>query len=567
MEVISRTRPEPVKYERMTRLEDLRLKEKIEAACLRLSREEVVRRLAFYAQRLSSHERMRLLEEFSPENDHGPSLPRVLTRVEEFVNRVWEGEFAEYTDYDPEFGYECVYGDDAWEQELRDILIDLNRIFDSGRRVEVAQAYSSLLHLLDEALNEGLLPESCGFHFEIDDLKARFLRGLYEELPLQNRAEQLLEEFLGPHGFEVTIITLKDIEDVADDPLPDLEEFLPRWRRALEQSGDRLDIFQLHELSMEAWFRVASTEEIFEQIRSQARQDPDAWVVFSHLLHRHGRRDDALAAAEEGLSTITVPESRSNLGVFLAVKALEAGIPELALTGFREAFRASGQLQLLLLLLDELEDDPDLLKGVVEEEYDHLAGQETDGRLLTRLALLAGKYDHAARLLSDAAARGWASPGSAVSLTVAALLVGSAGQCPEDSCIERIWRKHDRGFDGFEEWRYGDFGLFPDTKHSLFERLEESLAARSLEENERLGVLAVLRPIVEERVRTTVRRKATRAYPDVALLSAALAEALALNGRPTEGKRSHHGLVAEFPRHWAFRREMEAALQASPVLR
>ena len=176
-------------------------------------------------------------------------------------------------------------------------------------------------------------------------------------------------------------------------------------------------------------------------------------------------------------------------------------------------------------------------------------------------------YLESYRTRKEAAPFRWSYYQTIMQVTLGALLRGAAGGCPEGSSIGEIWRRYVEAPDAPRDNFSGYESLAPEPRLSLAERLEESLATHPLGETERLHVLALLRPMVEERVRTVVRAKTSDWYPDVAALITALAEALALTGRTTQAKRIHNGLVVDFPRHRGFRREMNDALQASPILR
>ena len=79
-------------------------------------------------------------------------------------------------------------------------------------------------------------------------------------------------------------------------------------------------------------------------------------------------------------------------------------------------------------------------------------------------------------------------------------------------------------------------------------------------------MLIELRAVVEDHVRTDIRRGLYMQHPDAATLAAAFAEALALAGRMEDAKRFHARLLSEFRQYPVFRSSMEEALAISPVL-
>jgi tetratricopeptide (TPR) repeat protein len=545
--------------------------QELKAVLSGLSPEEVLGRLSLYAERITSFDRGLLLACLGRDAETNRTFDRLSERVNDFIEGVRDGEFCPHEEWDEEWGYvsddewhrEDRVADTSWEKVLGVLLDDVDRLFCSGHRARAAGAYGRLLNILLEAEQEYLLPEPQeSFRARLNEMKVRYLRGVYEGFPLEERAETLLEELLSLTGHDDLYLTLRAVEDAVDEPLPDLEEFLPRWMAALDRNEDVFPPLVLQQLCLEAWLRTATPEEVFSSIRCEAAGNPDFWADAGPALLHARRRDEALAVAEEGLSVVTDAPVRREIGIFLAATARQAGDSELVLTGFREAFRASGEIDLLLLLLDELDDDPELRDGVLEEEAEH-ASLEAAAAVC---ALLLGDYVRAARVVSEM------DPGVGFAhrfdfqVCMGALLLAAAGGGPDGSCIAGYWRSSILHPERPSLDLHTGEPVLPAPRLTLTERLESHVAAHPLPEDAFLPVLALLRPVVEDLVRAVVRRKESWEYPAASLLATALAEVLALAGRSTAAKRMLNGLLLEFPRHWGFRREMKQAQEASSIL-
>jgi hypothetical protein len=495
------------------------------------------------------------------------SLGPLLRDVESFLCQAEEGAF----DQDPE--------DDEtmpeWLEIYHGLLSRADRLFWSGDRAGAALAYGPLLDVLGELEAPfDLLPGVLDLPIDIDHHVLQYLRGIYEGIPLGPRAEVLLDAFRNGAALMGTVLTLANLEEAGGGPLPEQEEFLPLWRKELARHrGSSID-GEIAELRTEARVRTAPLESVLRELRRGMQRAPELCLDFARYVG-WTRRGDAMAVLEEGLSAIEDPSFRAEVGVTLAMIAAGEDERDLCLTGLREAFRATGRLDLLLRLLDVTEDDRPLRDALLAEERAHLESAGDAGPSRAMVALLAGDLRPALEVVSGEQA--WSSGGAAILLPV--LLRVAAGGCPAGSCLVEIWnmllcfrgrirlmppRPGDPSLGYFD----GDLpAVLPEPGLPLDERLAAVLEERPADEEERHRILGVLREIVTERVRSILREKRVQAYPDAARFAAALAEALALAGRTTEAKRVQTGLLVEFPHHSRFRTDLSRAVARSSVLR
>ncbi|MEE8585623.1 MAG: hypothetical protein V3T83_12310, partial [Acidobacteriota bacterium] len=96
--------------------------------------------------------------------------------------------------------------------------------------------------------------------------------------------------------------------------------------------------------------------------------------------------------------------------------------------------------------------------------------------------------------------------------------------------------------------------------------LEKAFARRPPSEIERQGFLKVASAAAKKRTGEILSKKLRGAYERAALLAVAYAEACTVAGDQQTGMRLIEGLLSDFSRFYAYRREMEALLRSSPLL-
>ena len=210
--------------------------------------------------------------------------------------------------------------------------------------------------------------------------------------------------------------------------------------------------------------------------------------------------------------------------------------------------------------------------------------QVTNDRLACELLLLAGRTERAVELLSAAPALGWHAhdhPGPVVVPFLLAAATGMVGPPePEESLLAQAFDQIDNyGWVNADD--YVASALDNDAGRSLIgpryrgidpdQLLPSCLLAGRLERDrssvpERAGWLSAARSTVEQRVAAVVGAKHRGAYERVAAIAVACAEALALTEHTDAGIACLDGLRAGYPRHYAFRSELDKAQRESPFL-
>ena len=110
--------------------------------------------------------------------------------------------------------------------------------------------------------------------------------------------------------------------------------------------------------------------------------------------------------------------------------------------------------------------------------------------------------------------------------------------------------------------------IFPDINldNAYSDLLRSTLSRRPPDESKREDYSEAAASIARERMRAIVSNQYRKAYHRAASVMVGLAEVRALSGQPEDGIAVVRGAREKFPRHSAFRRELNALIASSPVL-
>lgn len=576
----------------------------LDARLRALPADELRARLLTHAERLPGRERDVFLAIFTA----GPSDAEVesghsgtegddglLSDIASFVESVRSGAYYEGWGWDPDLHEERAFGDESWADEMDALFEGAAGAFLAGGLDLAREAYGHLLNVLlleqeDGAFCGPAAPEEM-LQTDVAEAKARYLRALYETTAAPERAARLAAEVAALH-YVGGAIRLSRVAETRRDDLPDLDDFLPGWIE-LVAAGEGLLGTEGRLLLTEAVELQRGSGGLAELAREPGRDQPELFLAWVDALAREGRDEDAAAACREALERLEpLGEVRARIAERLVPLAARQGDGDAVLEARRAAWRASPSTQRLLELVDTA-----TALAVVEEvlatEAD-LVGQRGAGgndRLACELLLLAGRVEPALAFLRAAAPLGWSSRSHPGPIVVPYLLVaGSGGPAPAPPGQEggSLLAEQFEGIDN-HGWCYpaaffdpqldevlSESGADdPKRRFSAIPREELLLSARlasrlvlqqPLAESDRERWLAAGQAAVEERAAAVVGGKHRGAYEHAARLVVACAEAIAL----AEGDRRGAAFVADiggrYPRHYAFRAELDRAVGASPLL-
>jgi len=536
----------------------------LEARLLALSPDELRARLLADAERLPPGERTAFLALFGDEQPAERALEgkeALLADIAGFVEDLRSGAYVEGWGWDPDLHEERAFGDESWVGELDALFHAAGDAFLADGLELAREAYGRLLRALllegDGLFFCGPEPAEEMLDTDVAEAKARYLRAVYETTPLAERAARLAEE-VAALGYVGGGVRLRRLAEARRGDLPDLEAFLPGWielLRGAEGLGP-----EERELLIEAVALKRGSDGLGELARE--RREPELFLAWIDALLAEDRLEDAAAACREALERLeSLGEGRARIAEHLARIAARQGDAPGRLEGRRAAWRASPSTERLLELVESA-----AALGLVEEvlaaESDRIEeGAACDARQACGLLLLARRVEPALTLLETAAPLGWSDRRHPGPVVVPYLLLAGTGSPPPDGTLlaeqlAAVDRPASRYLESPEE--------SPEPRLAVL--LASRLAERPVAEAERERLLAVAQAAVEKRVAAVVGAKYRGAYERVARLVIACAEALALGTGASDGAAFVAEIRSRYPRHYAFRAELDGATRASPLL-
>lgn len=542
-----------------------------------LSREDLLAVLLGRAQRLPVGNRQASLDIFpdpasGPIEGAGMSKADLLADVDAFAARVAVGEYAD----DDEGYYRDRLGwvdeeASAWIPHAEALFAAVGEVFVAGDLQTARAAYERLLASFDIEGDDGWSLDLWRLEAtDVPETLARYLRCVYETITVGGRAAAVHRAYLELPGYRVP--TLAELSTTRLEPLPDLDGFLSGWIECLLAETGRPPLRERVRLLVEA----ATLGSGVDGLAALARRPGDHQVAVGlariEALAAAGRLDDGRVAALEALA-LPDAEPRQHAEVADRLGDLDGrlGDPGAALQARRRAWTTEPTRRRLLALAGS-----GLNAGVLPEtlaaEADALAAPGIAGtdRLGCELLLLAGRVDQAVAALTGSEPLGWhraSHPGPVVLPFLWAAVLGTA-PAAEAGHLGRMFAAIDDDPDAVT--RFADWSLLDDGANVRSHRsalvgpaLTALLAdvVRSLRADAECHDrwMATASAVAEARIGAIVSGKHRGAYARAASLAYAHAEALAGIDRMAEAGSYLAGVRARFPRHVAFRGELDAA--------
>ncbi len=406
---------------------------------------------------------------------------------------------------------------------------------------------------------------------DVPEAVARYLRAVYETTPLSDRAERLYDRY-ADLGHLAPATSLHTIADTRRSSLPDLDDFLPAWIEVLTEHTGGYRARDRQRLLTEATVWHAGTDGLATVARRPGDHQPTAYLDWIDALTRDGRLDDAAVAAREAMTITCLPAERSaEVADRLGELTARLGDPQTALDARRTAWRAHRTRSRLLALVVAADAAGQRL-GTLEAEAD-LVPADPD-RLGCELLLLADRIDAAATALTASDPLGWSSPEHPGPIVWPFLL--AAAVAPVVPATETQLGLQFAAIDTADRWHGyssldrhdgdGDADRPSATPPRLSSLLACHIADRPGSPQQRRQWFDAAGVVVDRRVDAVVGNKHRGAYQRAAVLAVAYAEALALAADQAAGAAFITTTRARYPRHVAFRDELDRASAASPLL-
>jgi hypothetical protein len=453
--------------------------------------------------------------------------------------------------------------------------------FDYGDVTLARAAYHKLFEVLalEDDYGRGVRAEHLT-DMDAEEARARYLRAVYDAEALTHRPQALFEQMELTRSWLTTPRPmLDDIIQISPQPLPDSEQFFPEWMAFLRtQPGSDAD----------AWLREAirlsqGTQGLAVLARAEGTQRPRAYVDWCAALELEGKHREVLTAAQEGLRTL--PEQipiRAAVADYLCNAAMRLHDTEALQGGRWEAFVAQLTLARLLDVWEAAPSGPERTRWMhqaaqhVQNVLAHPPRQQAleaweddidppawpDTSLLAHAYLLAADWEAAHQLAAGEQVLGWSSRSTAQGLVVSCFLVHMSGRLPDSlpPNLTQLWQWGLQDSTGFGAWRGGAAGETGPVAR-LQRAYVECLPTASLRPDTQAEMLAWCLDVTRQRVNTIVSNQHRGSYDRAAVLLAACAETLRLQGNDREARALLDEACQRFPRHRAFQTEVKAAVQ------
>ena len=308
-----------------------------------------------------------------------------------------------------------------------------------------------------------------------------------------------------------------------------------------------------------------------ELARRRGDRQPRAYHQWVLRLVQENSISEAIEAAREGVESIQEEWERAKLADYLGQLAEDTEDIDLALESRRKAFQFGPCLRRLVAcwsLCKEGGEDVDHFMKELLHQFNS-AKDRPHNRLSAMLELTAGEYASAVRRCTEAEPLGWSNRGHPGYVVFPFLLLAGTGckEAPAPSCMEQMLNDLDNLRPSFLPPQY----LYPDLRDPLSDTsytdlVRDALSRHPIEEQDRPEYLNAARSIAWKRMEAIVSNKHRKAYERAARILLATAEAISLRKNPDIGLNLPREAREEFPRHSAFRRELNQLLAYSSVL-
>jgi hypothetical protein len=585
-----------------------RFDRELRARLEKLTPDEIRAAVRRHGAALPGRDRVAFLEVFAglPDPDSTPAAAtpasdeNLLADIDAFVERLSSGHYYQGWGWDDDLRDDRAWGDESWAAEMDALFTAVHRVFLGGDLRRARAGYEKLLTAF--GLEEDGVGVFCGpvrptemVATDLTEASARYLRCMYQTAEVDVRVNDLAQAWLHDLPYRAEPAGLAPIREALPQDLPDFAAFLPEWLswlRDMMAASPAVDL-RLRRLLTEAALLHGGVDELGDVARSVGTGQPEMYVEWIDALRRAGRPRDAAAACREALSCLPVqgPVQAAIAERLGRLAAVYEDDPAAVLDAWQQAWRAwpSSERLRAVYVAAQAAGDPDATMARVATEASAWGKNpiDHDDCLRTEMLLLAGQIDDAAALLNDASKTG-RNPAQVV---LPYLLAAGSGAVhrPEwpETCLARLLAE--AGSDSFG-WSAGpmirirhadgrgwDFDDDPDIDNTngngtgkavtdqlppLGVILRDLIDRRAATAQQRSRWLAAARGAVDRHLKTVVGGQQRGCYDRAAQLAVACGEALAI-ADPDGSADYLEAVRAKYPRHIAFRRELDTARTAS----
>lgn len=570
--------------------------EAVENCCRKLSYDELCEVIREIAQEASPQERALFLArlEFRPKNEAVKTevdfddelLERIRDLKEEIAERqesIEDGTYYEkYGDYE---GYGDYYDEEIealseeQREELGTLFAEADHLFLANELELARRAYRSLLNMFssvgrDDGNEEEEEEEAFYYSFSEYDVninwretRSRYCRCVYETSPPDERVTRMLQAMeIDVNQFdsryspsEEKYPLLQDVFDAKTGELPDREEFLKGWQDALEgYATNRANI-----LFLEAVNWLKGVDGVAREVRQQCA--PVGYLYWLDQLTSKQAWQEAGAIAQEALDNMPEGQLRAQAAEIMSSVGVETGNQGLMLTGKREAFYSTPNMSSLASFLEEA-----VRQGVrneaLENALNFLNTKEHVVQLRIHVLLMLGRLDEASKLVDTEKSLGWSYGGAGIGVFFGGLLTALTHADDQGVTIQTVLKRYAGSGSSYSIYASKTQDSASDTL--IIREILQGLQHLPREESKKQEWLAFAKKMGGGRIDGIVSNQHRKAYDRAAEVLGALMECYLLNEQSEEA----HALLEtyrnqKYKRHSAFRKELDAVLRNSTLLR
>jgi hypothetical protein len=500
------------------------------------------------------------------------NLETLMDEIEAFAQRVEDGEYCDGWGWDDAIHEERDWGDESWAEEMDEFFLQARSLLLQGKYKLAEEAYRRLFDILEMGQEPGHLPGDPDYSnmlkVDMDEQVALFLRSVYMNSTSEERPASLYES-MNEYRYLTRKIKLKNIIDALDTLLPDFDAFLAEWIEFLKKQSP----MNVSELLREAVFLKGGIPAISEFARQYPDKYPKAYIDWIASLEMEDDTDSVIQVAREGLSRIPrdyavraeVAETISRIGEKLNDNKLK-------LEGYRECFYSNPSMGYLLdLYITAIECDCfEEVRNEAEQRIMKLRGKSripvnnyhsreqntsfvSEGVLFNAL-LLGGRYEKVFEMCKGRGPLGWSSSENPKPVFVTFMMVVLSKEGIHSKILYEQWENV------IENTSYNASKDYVKKYRKIIEVIKESIKLTKEQEE---FYLKWCKDEIGRRVDAIVSNQHRGSYHKAAGLLVAMAETLANRGEKQEGMDLTEKYRSKYPRHTAFKGELNQALQAS----
>lgn len=268
----------------------------------------------------------------------------------ELYDKVRDGDYEGYWEWDPEYHKERMMGDDSWAEEAADLFLRTENACRKGQYEIALKAYEMLFDILN---NEEL---PCYDDYEsmmginLDEQKNLFLICIYFTNNLQRRSIQILNAIdKTGYGYR-NKFRLSNIIDSCSEPLPEFREFVKLFAKNLIDKDGLL----YKELLFDTVFIDGGIEAIKEFARKNHEKYPEAYLfLITKFTEEEIVSDKIIDICKEAL--LKMPRDnkiRDSIAKVMINAAIKDNKSNIVIEGIKEAVYSNPQIENIVLMFE-----------------------------------------------------------------------------------------------------------------------------------------------------------------------------------------------------------------------